>query len=32
VFGTTATYDVGAFDGQADELMAGGSPAAAGDA
>ena len=32
VFGTTASYDVDAFDGQADELMAGGSPAAAGDA
>jgi predicted dehydrogenase len=32
VFGTTASYDVGAFDGQADALMAGGSPAAAGDA
>ncbi len=32
VFGTIASYDVEAFDGQADELMAGGSPAAAGDA
>jgi predicted dehydrogenase len=32
VFGTTASYDAGAWDGQADELMAGGSPAAAGDA
>ena len=32
VFGTTASYEVDAFDGQADELMAGGSPAAAGDA
>lgn len=31
VFGTTATYDAGSFDGQADELMAGGSPAAAGE-
>ena len=30
VFGTTASYDVDAFDGQADELMAGGSPAASG--
>ena len=30
VFGTTASYDVGTFDGQADELMAGGSPAASG--
>jgi predicted dehydrogenase len=32
VFGTTGSYDVEAFDGQADELMAGGSPAASGDA
>jgi predicted dehydrogenase len=32
VFGTTGSYDVDAFDGQADELMTGGSPAAAGDA
>lgn len=32
VFGTAGSYDVGAFDGQADELMAGGSPAAAGEA
>ena len=32
VFGTGGSYDVGAFDGQADDLMAGGSPAAAGDA
>ena len=32
VFGTMASYDVDAFDGQADELMAGGSPAASGDA
>lgn len=32
VFGTTASYDVDAFDGQADELMAGGSPAASGSA
>ncbi len=32
VFGTIASYDVDAFDGQADELMAGGSPAASGDA
>jgi predicted dehydrogenase len=31
VFGTNASYDVAAFDGQADELMAGGSPAAAGE-
>jgi predicted dehydrogenase len=31
VFGTTGTYDVEAFDGQADDLLAGGSPAAAGD-
>jgi predicted dehydrogenase len=31
VFGTIASYDVGAFDGQAGALMAGGSPAAAGD-
>jgi predicted dehydrogenase len=30
VFGTIASYDVDAFDGQADELMAGGSPAASG--
>ena len=27
VFGTIASYDVDAFDGQADELIAGGSPA-----
>ena len=27
VLGTTASYDVDAFDGQADELLAGGSPA-----
>lgn len=32
VFGTLASYDVEAFDGQADALLAGGSPAAAGDA
>ena len=32
VFGTSGSYDVDAFDGQADELMAGGSPAASGDA
>jgi len=32
VFGTIASYDVDAFDGQADELMAGGSPTASGDA
>ncbi len=32
MFGTIASYDVDAFDGQADELMAGGSPAASGDA
>jgi predicted dehydrogenase len=32
VFGTIASYDVDAFDGQADELMAGGSPLASGDA
>jgi predicted dehydrogenase len=32
VFGTAGRYDVDAFDGQADELMAGGSPAASGDA
>jgi predicted dehydrogenase len=32
VFGSTGRYDVGAFDGQADELMAGGSPAASGGA
>jgi predicted dehydrogenase len=32
VFGTAGSYDVDAFDGQADELMAGGSPAASGDA
>ena len=30
VFGTSGSYDVDAFDGQADELMAGGSPAASG--
>jgi len=32
VFGSIASYDVGAFDGQADELLAGGSPAASGGA
>ena len=32
VFGTTGSYDVDPFDGQADALMAGGSPAASGDA
>jgi predicted dehydrogenase len=32
VFGTIGSYDVEAFDGQADELMAGGSPAASGGA
>jgi predicted dehydrogenase len=32
VFGTIGSYDVDAFDGQADELMAGGSPAASGGA
>jgi predicted dehydrogenase len=32
VFGTIGSYDVDAFDGQADELLAGGSPAASGDA
>jgi predicted dehydrogenase len=32
VFGTSASYDVDAFDGQADDLMAGGSPAAVGEA
>ena len=32
LFGTTGSYDVDAFDGQAGELMAGGSPAASGDA
>jgi predicted dehydrogenase len=32
VFGTTGTYDVPTFDGQANELMAGGSPTASGDA
>jgi predicted dehydrogenase len=32
VFGTIGSYDVGTFDGQADELMAGGSPAASGEA
>jgi predicted dehydrogenase len=32
VFGTSGSYDVDPFDGQADALMAGGSPAAAGDA
>jgi predicted dehydrogenase len=32
VSGRLGRYDVGAFDGQADELMAGGSPAASGDA
>jgi predicted dehydrogenase len=30
VFGTDATFDIGAFDGQADDLLAGGSPAASG--
>jgi predicted dehydrogenase len=30
VFGTRGSYDVDDFDGQADELMAGGSPAASG--
>ena len=30
VFGSIGSYDVEAFDGQADELMAGGSPAASG--
>jgi predicted dehydrogenase len=32
VFGTSGSYDAGNFDGQADELMAGGSPAASGPA
>jgi predicted dehydrogenase len=32
VFGTRGSYDVVDFDGQADELMAGGSPAASGPA
>jgi len=32
VFGSIGGYDVDAFDGQADELMAGGSPTASGDA
>jgi predicted dehydrogenase len=32
VFGTRGSYDVENFDGQADELMAGGSPAASGPA
>ncbi len=32
VFGTDGSYDVGSFDGQGDDLMAGGSPAAAGHA
>jgi len=32
VFGTSGSYDVGAFDGQADDLMAGGSPAASAEA
>jgi predicted dehydrogenase len=32
VFGTCGSYDVDDFDGQADELMAGGSPAASGPA
>jgi predicted dehydrogenase len=32
VFGSAGTYDVGAFDNQADDLLAGGSPAASGDA
>jgi predicted dehydrogenase len=32
VFGTIGSYDVDAFDGQADELLAGGSPAASGGA
>jgi predicted dehydrogenase len=32
VFGSSGSYDVDNFDGQADELMAGGSPAASGPA
>ena len=32
VFGTAGTYDVAAFDNQADDLMAGGSPTASGEA
>ena len=32
VFGTAATYDVTAFDNQADDLLAGGTPAASGNA
>jgi predicted dehydrogenase len=32
VFGARASYDVGTFDGQADALLAGGSPTASGDA
>ena len=32
VYGTSGSYDVDNFDGQADELMAGGSPAASGPA
>jgi predicted dehydrogenase len=32
VFGSAGTYDAAAFDGQADALMAGGSPAASGEA
>jgi predicted dehydrogenase len=32
VFGSIGSYDVEAFDGQADDLMAGGSPAASGGA
>jgi predicted dehydrogenase len=32
VFGTLASYDVDAFDGQADALMAGDAPGASGDA
>jgi predicted dehydrogenase len=32
VLGTSGSYDVDAFDGQADELLAGGSPTASGDA
>lgn len=32
MFGSTGSYDVGSFDGQADALMAGGSPVASGDA
>ncbi len=32
VFGTNGSYDVDTFDGQADALLAGGSPAASGEA